>query len=516
MKTALSILDVMSDPKLLGRHFRDAETWSAWRVFLAALFGLEMDASGIEVYRRCTGRQELPEAPSREATIVCGRRGGKSRVLALIAVFLACFRDWRPYLVPGERGHIVVVAADRRQARAIMNYVRAFLVETPMLAKLVVREGLEEIELKGQVGIEVATCSYRTIRGRTVIAGLADEAAFWSAEDSANPDSEVIAALKPAMATVDGGMLLIASSPYARRGVLWDTYRRWFGKPGGPLVWQADTRTMNPTVPQSFIDDETEKDPASAAAEYGGLFRTDIESFISREAIDASVVPGRHELPWMSGVRYVGYCDPSGGSADSMTLAIAHTDKDKRVILDAVRERRPPFSPDAVVMEFATLLKSYKVSTVAGDRYAGEWPRERFRERGITYKVAEQTTSDNYRDMLPLLNSGNAELLDNPRLIAQLCGLERRTARSGKDLISHPPGSHDDIATSVAGALLLATNRKAPIIFSDELLSGIASYGRNSQAPAMRVPNFAPRADEPENDIPRSWLPKPPEFFERK
>jgi hypothetical protein len=309
-----------------------------------------MDASGIEVYRRCTGRQELPESPPREATLVIGRRGGKSRVLALIAVFLACFRDWRPYLVPGERGYIVVVAADRRQARAIMGYVRAFLMETPMLAKMVTRENVEDIELKGQVGIEVATCSYRTIRGRTVIAGLADEAAFWSDENSSNPDTEVIAALKPAMATVPGSMLLIASSPYARRGVLWQNFQRHFGRAGGPLVWRADTRTMNPTVAQSFIDEETEKDPASAAAEYGAEFRSDVEQFVSREAVDACVVPGRHELPWTSGVRYVGHCDPSGGSADSMTLAVAFSDKDKRVILAAVRERRPPFSPDDVVI----------------------------------------------------------------------------------------------------------------------------------------------------------------------
>jgi hypothetical protein len=113
-----------------------------------------------------------------------------------------------------------------------------------------------------------------------------------------------------------------------------------------------------------------------------------------------------------------------------------------------------------------------------------------------------------------LLNSGKVELLDNSRLIAQLCGLERRTARSGKDLISHPPGSHDDIATSVAGALLLATNRKAPVVFSEELLAGIASYGRHGQAPAMRMPNRAPQADD-DTRPPQSWNPTPVAQFER-
>ena len=64
--------------------------------------------------------------------------------------------------------------------------------------------------------------------------------------------------------------------------------------------------------------------------------------------------------------------------------------------------------------------------------------------------------SDIYRDMLPLLNSRKCELLDNRRLISQLHGLERRTARGGRDSIDHGPGAHDDIANAVAGCLVLA------------------------------------------------------------
>ena len=115
-----------------------------------------------------------------------------------------------------------------------------------------------------------------------------------------------------------------------------------------------------------------------------------------------------------------------------MTLAICHREADGRVVVDAVRERRPPFSPEDCVLEFAGLLKAYGVRKVTGDRYAGEWPRERFRLAGISYEVSDKTKSDLYRDMLPLVNSGKVELLDHPRLISQLCGLERRTARGGR------------------------------------------------------------------------------------
>ena len=104
---------------------------------------------------------------------------------------------------------------------------------------------------------------------------------------------EVINAISPGMATIPGAMLLCASSPYARKGALWDAHRKHFGKDGDPvLVWQAGTRRMNPTVPQRWIDERMERDAASAAAEYGAQFRSDVESFINREAVEACVSIG--------------------------------------------------------------------------------------------------------------------------------------------------------------------------------------------------------------------------------
>jgi hypothetical protein len=136
-----------------------------------------------------------------------------------------------------------------------------------------------------------------------------------------------------------------------------------------------------------------------------------------------------------------------------MTLAVAHRE-DERVVLDLVRERRPPFSPEDVVKEFTETLRRYAITSVHGDRYGGEWPRERFDAHGITYEVAELPKSELYRELLPLLNSGQVELLDHQRLLAQLLRLERRTARGGRDSIDHAPGGHDDVANAVAGALV--------------------------------------------------------------
>ena len=198
------------------------------------------------------------------------------------------------------------------------------------------------VDLTNRITIEVHTCSFRTVRGYTIVAALLDEIAFWrSDEDSSNPDTEVVAAVRPAMATIPNAILLCASSPYARKGVLWEAYQRHFGKTGQTLVWNAPTRTMNPSVTQSYIDAEFEKDPISAAAEFGAEFRTDIEAYVSREAVEAVTDWSVHERGPVYAYRYAGFTDPSGGSGDSFTLVIAHKEGELGV-MDCIREVRPP------------------------------------------------------------------------------------------------------------------------------------------------------------------------------
>jgi hypothetical protein len=367
----------------------------------------------------------------------------------------------------------MLIAADRKQAKVLLKYVRAFLDGVPMLRAMVENITAEAIELSNNVVVEVHTASYRSIRGRTVVAAVCDEAAFWRNEESANPDREILAALRPSMSTVPDAMLLVISTPYARRGILWDAFRRNFGKPGDVFVWTASTRVMNPSVPQSVIDNALEEDPASASAEYLAEFRSDVEAYISQEVVDTCVVPGRHELPPVAGTRYAAFCDPSGGSQDSFTLAVGHAEPE-RAVPDLVRERRPPFSPEAVVSEFAADLNRYGIHEVVGDRYGGEWPRERFIAYGIHYRTADRPKSEIYQSCLLMLNSGKIELLDNKVLRQQLIGLERRTARGGRDSIDHRPGGRDDVTNSVAGVLIRCV-AVVPVT-ADMFAQGVISY----------------------------------------
>jgi hypothetical protein len=426
------------------------------------LFALTMTDAQLAIYRECTGRSTPPRAPAREGWLVCGRRAGKSFILATIAVFLACFKDWRPYLGPGEIATVMVVAADRKQARTIMRYCLGLLKAVPMLRQQIEGVTRESISLANRVHVEIHTASFASTRGYTICAALLDELAFWEVnETSANPDIEVINSIRPAMATIPQSILLCASSPHARRGALWNAYRKHHGKDDDPiLIWQAPTRTMNPSVPESFIAQHLEEDQARAQSEYLAVLRSDLEQFISQEVLDGCISRGTYERPRQFGRSYFAFLDPSGGSVDSMCLAIAHLDQRREcVIIDCLREVRAPFSPEIVCSEFASTLKQYGLSSVVGDRYAGEWPREQLGKYGVHYAPSKKVKSELYLDLLPLLNSRRIDLLDNARANSQILNLERRTARGGRDIIDHPPSGRDDLANVIAGCASLGIGR---------------------------------------------------------
>jgi hypothetical protein len=399
--------------------------------------------------------------------------GGKSRILALVAVYLAVFRDYVPHLAPGEVATIAVLAANRPQARSIFRYISGILKAVPLFARMVIDENTEAITLANRVVIEIGTASFRTTRGYSFAAVLCDEIAFWRQDEtSANPDVEILRALRPGMASIPGSILMLASSPYAKRGELYAAFRRHFGKDDARvLVWKADTATMNPKIDPAIIAEAYDSDPEAARAEYGSEFRDDLADYITREAVDAVVCWGRSELPPEPGVTYAAFCDPSGGVNDAMTLAVAHLRDGAICVLDAVLEVRPPFDPEVAVSACTAVLRRFGVTRVIGDRYAGEWPKARFAEHGIAFEQSARPKSDLYCDLLPLLNAKRVELLDSPRLAAQLVGLERRTARSGRDTVDHSPGGHDDLANVVAGVLVgLDLDRRPALVRQSDML----------------------------------------------
>ncbi len=498
MRRLISMREALEDPDVFGGVL-PGESWSAWRVVLIALQGEPLATQEErEIFRELTGGRETePDAPVRELVAVCGRRAGKTRAMAVAAAYLARFVDYSGAFAPGQRGRVVVMAASKDTAGEAFRYIKGIFEESPACASYLDGDPTADtIRLTNSIDVVVQAASFKTTRGPTPVAVVADEIAFWSV-DGANPDVEVMRALRPGLATL-GGPLLILSSPYARKGVLWDRYAKHFGPEGDPryLVIQAPTSLMHASPTLAAEEEEAyADDPVSAAAEWGARFRTDVSAFVSREIVEAAVPRGVRERAPLPKLPYAAFVDPSGGASDSMTLAIAHRE-DGRILLDAVRERKAPFSPESVVREFAAVLKSYGLKTVTGDRYAGNWPAEAFARHGITYRPAEQSKSDIYVDALPALNSGEVELLDIPVLVTQLIGLERRTSRGGRDTVDHAPKAKDDVANAVAGAIILSKGKeKRRVEFSAKVIAQIAppkgsqQYHRNKHSRPSWLPN---------------------------
>ena len=388
-------------------------------------------------------------------------------IVALVAVYLAFFYNWKPYLSPGELGTIIIVAADRQQALVILRYIKGFVEHIPFFRSEKTRDTATALEFRRRrIAIEVHTTSFRATRGYTIVAALLDEVAFWRSDETANPDEEVLNAIRPGMATIPGAMLLAASSPYSKRGILFNMHRDYFGKDSDDvLVWHGDTRSMNPRISQKYLDRQYDKDAARASAEYGAQFRADIEDFITEEIVDANVDAGVFERPYSPSHMHRAFCDPSGGSQDSFTWAIGHPEDGARWV-DLLREVTAPFDPDEAVAECAADLKRYGILKVEGDNYAGNWPKAKFQKYGITYEPCGMRKSDIYRDALPILNSKGSRLIENRRLRTQILCLERKNGKGGKFSIDHPKGGKDDCANAVLGLIARMEARK--VEFSDE------------------------------------------------
>lgn len=294
------------------------------------------------------------------------------------------------------------------------------------------------------------------------MACIFDEAAYWRDDTSANPDEEVLRAVKPSLVRTSG-MLIGISSPYRQAGLLHARFKDYFGADGNDvLVVKGASREFNPTLDQRAIDKELIADPDGARADWLAEFRSDRAALFDATVIADAVDYGRPlELPPRSGLRYHAFVDSSGGRHDAFSLTIEHLEKgaekgEERFITDVVRGHAAPFDPQTVVREYAQLAHEYGCVKIVGDNFAQEWVAAAFADVGARYERCPLTKSSLYLESLPLFNRGAIFIPDHSTLLKELRGLERRTHRSGKDTVDHGARGSDDYANALAGALYLA------------------------------------------------------------
>jgi hypothetical protein len=466
VKPAVSLTDAMADLELFGKTFEAPSFWT-WKTVAKVIDGAQLDEREAALFRECTGRARLPSGPVRTIINLSGRRGGKDRFLSSVAVWRAALCcDWRKHMSAGEQAVVLLLGADRKQAGILRRYCEG-LLQAKRLRREIARQDRTVIEFRNGAALEIGTNDARLIRGRSAIAVLGSECSHWKTDEAAaSSDEEVVGAATPSMAMCpDGGLLMLGSSVYRKRGYMYRRYRELHGNDdAGAVCWFAPSQVMNPSLPARAVDKALEEDTAKARAEFLNVWREDLSDFIPIDIIDACTDWGISERPPQPNVKYIAWADAAGGTGrDSFALAIAHRiAKDRTVVLDLVRERKPRFVSSAVVAEFAAILRQFKISEVWGDSFAGGFHADAWASHKIKFKPAERNTSENYLALLPLLTQpGRTRLLHDHALRHQLAGLERRTHAGDRESVSHAntQSAHDDVAAAAAGALVLAALR---------------------------------------------------------
>lgn len=507
-----TIIETMGNPELFLDFFRGTSefrtegvnpSWKTWQVFLKAVFGLPYNEEWeLEFYRKMTGRKEWPKRRFREAYILSGRRSGKSKITALIAVYFGIFGNWKYYLGK-TRGQIPIMAINMEQAGEILDYVKEYLAifeegRGKKIYNPLIRRDVEYgIQLTNKIIIKVEPASQKTIRGGTLVCLCADELCHWRNKESRNPAAEVIRAARYAVEKI--GITIGLSSIHTPVGYMYDTYEKYYGKENPDiLIWRATTLDMRPDFDKKKIEREMEEDESMARAEYYSEWRIGTDTYCKKEVYEASVDEGVTIRPPKPGYRYYAFVDPSSSveKGDSYALAIGHIeqiDGGERpvsvVIVDRAEVRNPPFNPDIVAEDYARIMTGYGIGTVIGDAWGGAMPPRTFERHSIRYEKSPSNKSELFLDMLHLLNMFKVRLLDIEEAKNQFLNLERSVQPSGRDSIAHAAYHHDDLANAIAGVCSMLFRAFAKILTESEM--------------AFQMPHFANERGMGENMLER-------------
>jgi phage terminase large subunit-like protein len=323
------------------------------------------------------------------------------------------------------------------------------------LKQYVARERSEEVELTTGISIVCYACSYSTVRGPSVVCAICDEMAFWHhKETAANPEEEVLAALRPAMVTFSTSKLIKISTPYRKEGVLWREFQERAELE--QLVWQIPSAEMNPTIQERSLERARKRDESKFRREFLAEFTDDIAGWIVPDVLEACIVRNRTELPHIENGNYVVAVDPAFKHND-FALAVLHKTPDGPVVVDRVARwagtKKAPLCYEWVCEQIARISNEYGIREVTGDQYCAAVIKQHFDKLGIRYHeytFGANTRADLFGNLKHLLVQRKIELIDEPVLLQQLRALEERRTSSGNTDIRPSYSQKDDVAVAVA------------------------------------------------------------------
>lgn len=461
----LDIITFIEHPDLLN----DRSLSPGQKTCLKTIYGLPLGPEELEIYLRASGRQNYQPTEHREATLLAGRRGGKT---GKIGATIACYEAIRDHgLAPGEEAYVMVIAPTIAQARIAFRCIRSYLRGSPVLSKRVVSTTKDEIKLDNGITIGCYACSYDGVRGRTIIAAICDEMAFWSSDETAaNADEEVIVALRPGMITVRNAKLLKISTPFRKEGLLWKEYQQR-GELDFPVL-QLSSAELNPTLASAALARERGRSEEKYRREFLAEFTDSITGWIVPELLEPCIVRGRTEVPYMPDATYLAVADPAF-VRDDFALAILSRRNNGRVVVHRVARwsgtKAAPLGHEDILAQVKATLSEYHLNALTGDQHCFAVIQQLLDKLGIyyhKYNFDARTRPEIFANLRHLLAQHLIELPDVPELLRQLRNLQEHRTDRGQVDVRAAGGGKDDLAVAVAlAASELSKQPSAPLPF---------------------------------------------------
>lgn len=434
----------------------------------------------VELYEFMTGfkyNEDAPMVRKNRINLIIGRRGGKSTLASIIALYSTFKVNWKPYLKKTPVATVLVMSHSVEFSEEVLDILRNMVEDSPILSRLrdlkkkntqrifhlkipFLKEDGQTIEYS-RVRVKVGAASKKTTRGSAICTLLCDEIAFWNlADDAAESDTDILRAVRPALLQFgQEGTIIKLSSPGIKQGILYDEWNKREILERDFFQFKAPSWVWNTILPKEEFQKEWRSDQDGFDTEYRANFVDSISNFIIPEFVDMCVVKGvNFQVPSDDSKTIYSAAIDAAFKGDRFAFAITGYNE-KRVTTYVVKywegSKKKPVQISEVAAYIRTCCKEYGLSQVTADQYSFQPLRELFLQYGIN--LVENVFSLPYKRKIyfglkRLIHNHQIDLLDIPLLHKEIKELKVEQTATGQIRIGHPPGGSDDLSDALAVA----------------------------------------------------------------
>lgn len=432
--------------------------------------------------------RDFLHADTRQLVVRAGRRSGKSTNAADLAVAVALFGEWS--IPPGEVCTIAIISTNKDEASQRLTGIKARL-DALGQAHHVIPNGIQLVGRPCAIKVFAATIS--GVSGFTSCLVICDEVAKWKDTDTGvNPASDVLASVRPTLATQSNGRILLLSSPLGRLDAHYDAFEE--GNSDFQRVASGTTWECNPTLTETDCK-KLEPSKTLFDREYRALPSDSITNALDLDQYDTCVIDSKELKKWNILAKPFMYLDSSSGKGDAWTWCqggycsrreplypelktiydasginpidqiIIPPPPSTRLLLWGFNQIKGKFSEttrfDEIVAQMAQHARASGIYHVYGDQFnafslTGAFSRYGLQFTSIPWSLPSKTDAMStlrrwFRERGIAVESGNlAEALRK-----EIGSLEERILPGGGSSFGARRGSHDDIAALLIGAAMV-------------------------------------------------------------